>query len=95
MIRDWSLFNLKILFFLFPGCGWGVTVPISIKPNPKLDSSLKSSAFLSNPAASPTGFGNFIPKTSLSSNFEVIEIENKNENKDSFFIEKVIMSLSN
>ena len=32
---------------------------------------------------------------SKNSNFEVIEIENKNENKDSFFIEKVIMSLSN
>ena len=29
------------------------------------------------------------------SNFEVIEIENKNQNKDSFFIERVIMSLSN
>jgi len=32
---------------------------------------------------------------SKNSNFEVIEIKNKNENKDSFFIEKVIMSLSN
>ena len=32
---------------------------------------------------------------SKNSNFEVIENENKNENKDSFFIEKVIMSLSN
>ena len=32
---------------------------------------------------------------SKSSNFEVIEIKNKNENKNSFFIEKVIMSLSN
>ena len=31
---------------------------------------------------------------SKNSNFEVIEIENKNENKNSFFIEKVIMSLS-
>ena len=29
------------------------------------------------------------------SNFEVIEIKNKNENKNSFFIEKIIMSLSN
>jgi len=29
------------------------------------------------------------------SNFEIIEIENKNENKNTFFIEKVIMSLSN
>ena len=32
---------------------------------------------------------------SKSSNFEVIEIKNKNENKNSFLIEKVIMSLSN
>ena len=32
---------------------------------------------------------------SKNSNFEVIEIKNKNENKDSFSIEKVIMSLSN
>ena len=32
---------------------------------------------------------------SKDSNFEVIEIENKNENKNSFFIENIIMSLSN
>ena len=32
---------------------------------------------------------------SKNSNFEVIEIENKNENKNSFYIEKLIMSLSN
>ena len=32
---------------------------------------------------------------SKDSDFEVIEIKNKNENKDSFSIEKVIMSLSN
>ena len=32
---------------------------------------------------------------SKSSNFEVIEIDNKNENKNSFFIENMIMSLSN
>ena len=32
---------------------------------------------------------------SKSSDFEVVEIINKNENKNSFFIEKVIMSLSN
>ena len=32
---------------------------------------------------------------SKNSNFEIIEIENKNENKNSFFIEKAIMSLSN
>ena len=32
---------------------------------------------------------------SKNSNFQIIEIENKNENKYSFFIEKTIMSLSN
>ena len=32
---------------------------------------------------------------SKNSNFEIIEIDNKNENKNSFFIEKTIMSLSN
>ena len=32
---------------------------------------------------------------SKNSNFEIIEIINKNENKNSFAIEKMIMSLSN
>ena len=32
---------------------------------------------------------------SNNSNFEIIEIVNKNENKNSFFLEKTIMSLSN
>ena len=32
---------------------------------------------------------------SKSSNFQIIEIKNKNENKNSFFIENTIMSLSN
>ena len=32
---------------------------------------------------------------SKNTNFEVIEIKNKNENKNSFFIENIIMSLSN
>ena len=32
---------------------------------------------------------------SKNSNFQIIEIENKNENKNSFFIENTIMSLSN
>ena len=33
--------------------------------------------------------------SSKSSNFEIVEITNKNENKNSFAIEKMIMSLSN
>src|SRR5690606_580518 len=48
------------------GCGLGVTVPISIKPNPKLVISAIYSAFLSKPAAKPTGFLNLRPKTSRS-----------------------------
>ena len=32
---------------------------------------------------------------SKNSNFEIIKIENKNQNKNSFFIEKIIMSHSN
>tara|TARA_B100001057_G_C22306789_1_gene740443 strand:- start:5 stop:463 length:459 start_codon:yes stop_codon:yes gene_type:complete len=32
---------------------------------------------------------------SKNSNFEILKIDNKNENKNSFFIEKTIMSLSN
>ncbi len=39
-----------------PICGFGVSVPISINPNPKLANSLNHRASLSNPAAKPTGF---------------------------------------
>ena len=66
-----SSFKRNNLFLGFPICPFGVTVPISIKPNPKLDSSLKRSAFLSKPAARPTGLGNLIPNTSRS-NFEFL-----------------------
>jgi hypothetical protein len=45
-------------FFGLPSWPFGVSVPISIKPKPKLDSSLYKIASLSNPA-SPTGFLNF------------------------------------
>jgi hypothetical protein len=51
----------------FPGWALGVSVPISIKPKPNAESSSNIFASLSKPAASPTGFGNFIPKTSRSS----------------------------
>ena len=56
----------KSRFFGFPDWGLGVTVPISIKPKPKLLSSLYNSAFLSNPAAKPTGFLNLIPNNFFS-----------------------------
>jgi len=51
-----SSLSLNSLCFGFPTCPFGVTVPISIKPKPKFESSLYSTAFLSNPAAKPTGF---------------------------------------
>ena len=61
-----SCFNLNNLFFGFPICGFGVTVPISINPNPKADNSSIKTAFLSNPAANPTGFLNFNPNNFVS-----------------------------
>ena len=42
--------------FSFPFCGNGVTVPISIKPKPIEANALIQEAFLSKPAAKPTGF---------------------------------------
>jgi hypothetical protein len=48
----------------FPGCAFAVTVPASINPNPNAAQAGSATAFLSNPAASPTGFGNFNPNTS-------------------------------
>ena len=43
-----------------------MTVPTSIKPKPNECISAATSAFLSSPAASPIGLGNFIPNNSLS-----------------------------
>ena len=45
-----------------PGCGSGVTVPTSTKPKPSRSSASGTSAFLSKPAAMPTGLGNVRPK---------------------------------
>ena len=52
---------------MFPFCGLGVTVPISIKPNPNFSNSEIWVAFLSNPAAIPTGFSKVKPKSFLAS----------------------------
>src|SRR5690554_4685856 len=46
-----------------PGCGRGVTVPTSTKPNPSPNSASTWAPFLSRPAARPTGFGNSSPST--------------------------------
>ena len=45
-----------------PACGLGVTVPISTKPKPSASMASGTSAFLSKPAASPSGLGNARPK---------------------------------
>ncbi len=58
--------NLNKRFFGLPAWALGVTVPISIKPKPKFASSLYSTAFLSNPAAKPTGFLKRNPNNSRS-----------------------------
>ena len=66
LIMAWSSLRRNNLFLGFPACPFGVSVPISINPNPKLDNCLYKTAFLSKPAARPTGLGNFKPNTSLS-----------------------------
>ena len=71
LITALSSNNLNNRFLGFPSCGFGVTVPISIKPNPKLENSLINFAFLSRPAARPTGLGNLIPNK-LVSNLEFV-----------------------
>ena len=60
-----SSFNLNNLFLGLPCWGFGVTVPISIKPNPNFSNSEICVAFLSNPAAIPTGFSKVRPKSFL------------------------------
>ncbi|MNR33997.1 hypothetical protein D3C85_1517270 [compost metagenome] len=46
-----------------PGCGRGVTVPISTKPKPSWAKPSMAAPFLSRPAASPTGLAKFRPMT--------------------------------
>src|SRR4051812_13069273 len=45
----------------FPACGFGVTVPTSTNAKPWRSSAAKASAFLSKPAASPSGCGRARP----------------------------------
>ena len=56
-----SSFSLNTRGRGFPGCGLGVTPPISMNPNPAPSSGPIASPFLSKPAASPSGFGRSIP----------------------------------
>ena len=49
----------------FPGCRRAVTVPTSTNENPSAANASMPTAFLSNPAASPTGPGNVSPNASI------------------------------
>ena len=53
----------KMRGFGFPDCALAVTVPISMNPKPSAAHAGRATPFLSNPAASPIGFGKFTPKT--------------------------------
>ena len=50
-----------------PVCGFGVTVPISTKPNPSRNNASGASALLSKPAAMPIGLGKFRPNARTAS----------------------------
>jgi len=50
-----------------PACGFGVTVPISTKPNPSRSSASGASALLSKPAAMPIGLEKFRPNARTAS----------------------------
>ncbi len=50
-----------------PGCGSGVTVPISAKPQPSRKMASGTRASLSKPAAIPTGFGSDRPANETAS----------------------------
>ena len=49
-----------------PGCARAVTVPISAKPKPSASHAGRATAFLSKPAASPSGAGKRTPNTERS-----------------------------
>ena len=52
---DLSSTSLKSLGLALPLCGFGVIVPTSVNPNPKVGIAVMYWAFLSNPAPKPTG----------------------------------------
>ena len=58
--------SLKTLGLGLPNWGFGVIAPTSTKPNPRLNSGLYTSAFLSNPAATPIGEDNFFSQKVVS-----------------------------
>ena len=62
-----SFSSLNTLGLGLPSCFFGVIVPTSTNPNPSLNKELYTSALLSKPAASPTGFFNFFFNSSVES----------------------------
>ena len=65
-IRASSSSSLKTLGLGLPNWGFGVIVPTSTKPNPRLNRGLYTSAFLSKPAATPIGEDNFFSQKVVS-----------------------------
>ena len=63
LITASSLVSRKIRGLGLPDCGSGVTVPASAKPKPSESNASGTSAFLSYPAAKPSGLGKSIPAT--------------------------------
>lgn len=63
LITASSSTSLNTLGLSFPGCGAGVMLPISTKPNPAFNIPSTASPCLSKPAAKPTGLRNWRPNT--------------------------------
>lgn len=55
-MMDSSSISRNTRGFSLPGCGCGVTDPISTNPKPLRNNPSTASACLSNPAATPNGF---------------------------------------
>lgn len=66
LMMAWSAESRKTRGLGFPSCAFGVIVPTSTNPNPNLYKPSTASPCLSKPAAMPTGFLNFNPKTFIS-----------------------------
>ncbi len=67
LITAWSRSSRNRRGRGLPICGCGVTVPTSTKPKPSRSRASGTSAFLSKPAAIPTGLGKLSPKARTAS----------------------------
>ena len=70
LIAARSSLRRKSLGLALPGCGRGVAAPTSRNPKPAFDKGAIAVAFLSKPAASPTGLGNKMPANVVRNRFE-------------------------